>query len=319
MTLTASAFSLGLAGLAIGSAALATKRQVVRREAAAEAAYPPAGLLLKANGLTVHAEVAGSGPDLVLIHGANGCTRDFTFALMDRLRDRYRVVALDRPGLGWSQDAGAAGVSPLVQADILRRACTELGVTRPIVLGQSYGGSVAMAWALRDPATAALVIVAGATMPWPGKLGLTYRLTAHPLAAAALMPLASAWIPDAQIDRTLTAIFAPDPVPPGYADHVGTALALRRGSLVANARQVNGLKPNVQAMAQDYPRLMLPVEIVHGTADTIVPARVHALPLAQCLPEARLTLIEGAGHMPHHTHPEAVIAAIDRARLRTGL
>jgi pimeloyl-ACP methyl ester carboxylesterase len=319
MTWPKLAVSLGLAALAVGGAALTTARRAARREAAAEAAFPATGRLIEAGDLTVHAEVAGSGPDLVLIHGANGCTRDFTFALVDRLRDRFRVVALDRPGLGWSQDAGARGVSPLMQADILRRACARLGVTRPIVLGQSYGGSVAMAWALDDPSTAALVIVSGATMPWPGGLGLTYRLTAHPLAAAALVPLATAWVTEAQIDRTLTAIFAPDPVPPGYADHVGTALALRRGSLKANARQVNGLKPHIEAMAPDYPRLTLPVEIVHGTADTIVPAAIHALPLSRRLPNADLTLIDGAGHMPHHTHPEAVIAAIDRARLRAGL
>lgn len=318
MILTASAFSLGLAGLAVGGAALATERRAARREAAAEAACPATGVLVKANGLTVHAEVAGNGPDLVLIHGANGCARDFTFALMDRLRDRFRVVALDRPGLGWSQDAGVAAISPRVQTDILRAACTSLGVTRPIVLGQSYGGSVAMAWALCDPAPSALVIVAGATMPWQGKLGLTYRLTAHPAAAAALVPLATAWVTDARVHRTLTAIFAPDPVPPGYAEHVGTALALRRGSLRANARQLNGLKAHLEGMAQHYPHLTLPVEIVHGTADTIVPAAVHALPLSRLLPDARLTLIEGAGHMPHHTHPEAVIAAIDRAGLRAG-
>ncbi len=319
MILPALAASLGVFCLGAGGAALATTRRAARREAAAEAAFPAEGRLVRVAGLTIHAVVAGRGPDLVLIHGANGCTRDFTFALMGLLRDRYRVVALDRPGLGWSQNAGAAGVSPLAQADILGRACRQIGVTRPIVLGQSYGGSVAMAWALRDQGAAALVIVAGATMPWPGGLGLTYRLTAHPLAAATLVPLASAWITEAQVARTLSAIFAPDPVPPGYADHVATALALRRGSLKVNARQVNGLRPHVVAMAQDYPRLMLPVEIVHGTADGIVPAQVHALPLSQCLPDARLTLIDGAGHMPHHTHPEAVIAAIDRARLRAGL
>jgi len=319
MILPKLAISLGLLGLAAGGAAPATTRRAALREAAAEAAFPAMGTLIHACGLTVHAEVAGIGPDLVLIHGANGCTRDFTFALVDRLRGRYRVVVLDRPGLGWSQDGGAATVSPAAQAAVLRAACAQLGVTRPIVLGQSYGGSVAMAWALQEPAPAALVIVAGATMPWPGGLGLTYRLTAHPLAATMLVPLASAWITDARIDRTLTAIFAPDPVPEGYAAHVGTALALRRGSLKANARQVNGLRPHVVDMARDYPRLTLPVEILHGTADTIVPAQVHALPLAQRLPNADLTLIEGAGHMPHHTHPEAVIAAIDRARLRAGL
>ncbi len=84
---------------------------------------------------------------MILIHGASGNTRDFTFDLAKRLDDRYRVIAFDRPGLGWSDSAGDAGVSPLVQADILRAAADQLGVRNPIVVGHSYGGAVAMAWA----------------------------------------------------------------------------------------------------------------------------------------------------------------------------
>jgi pimeloyl-ACP methyl ester carboxylesterase len=111
----------------------------------------------------------------------------------------------------------------------------------------------------------------------------------------------------------VASIFAPDPVPPGYAAHVGAGLTLRRDTLRANARQVNGLKPHIARMAENYGALTLPVEIVHGTADTIVPARIHAIPLSERLPQARLTLIDGAGHMPHHTHPEVVVDAIRRA------
>jgi pimeloyl-ACP methyl ester carboxylesterase len=57
----------------------------------------------------------------------------------------------------------------------------------------------------------------------------------------------------------------------------------------------------------------LPVELIHGTADTIVPLQIHSGPLSQLLPNATLTVIPGAGHMPHHTHADQVIQAIDRA------
>ena len=94
---------------------------------------------------------------------------------------------------------------------------------------------------------------------------------------------------------------------------------MRRESLRANARQVSGLKPYVTRMAAEYPKLDLPVEIVHGTADTIVPARIHAIPMSHLLPDAQLTLLEGVAHMPHHTHAADVIAAIHRAASRAGL
>ena len=68
-----------------------------------------------------------------------------------------------------------------------------------------------------------------------------------------------------------------------------------------------------------YPRISVPVEIVHGDRDTTVGLAVHAEPLARAVPDSRLTVLPGIGHMPHHAAPEAVIAAIDRAARRAGL
>lgn len=320
MTLRTLATSLLLAALALGGCAAAIDRRASAREAAAEASYPPGGQLLEVGGRKVHAEVSGRGPDLILLHGASGNTRDFTFDLVGRLNDRYRVIALDRPGLGWSDDAGAAGVSPLVQADILRAAAAQLGAERPLVLGHSYGGAVALAWALRAPdATAGLVLLGAASMPWPGGLGGWYRLTDSAAGRATVIPLISALAPISAAEGTIATIFAPDPVPAGYNQHIGVGLTLRRATFAANARQVNGLRPHVVLMAENYPRLTLPVEIVHGAADTIVPPDIHAIPLSRLLPGAHLTLLPGIGHMPHHADPEAVVAAIDRAALRARL
>ena len=79
---------------------------------------------------------------------------------------------------------------------------------------------------------------------------------------------------------------------------------------------VNGAQ--IVAQESPYPQLTLPVELIHGTADTIVPLAIHATPLASRLPNATLTVIDGAGHMPHYSHPTQVLAAIERAALRAG-
>jgi pimeloyl-ACP methyl ester carboxylesterase len=63
----------------------------------------------------------------------------------------------------------------------------------------------------------------------------------------------------------------------------------------------------------------MPVEIVHGTADDVVPIHIHSEPLANQIPGAVLTRLDGIGHMPHHSAPEAVKAAIHRAAARAGL
>jgi hypothetical protein len=101
------------ASLLIVAATLAgvTHWRASAREAAAEAAYPPTGAFLTVDGLRLHYEVKGQGPDLVMIHGASGSLRDLTFSLRDRLTDRYRVIVIDRPGLGHS-DSLPCGPSP---------------------------------------------------------------------------------------------------------------------------------------------------------------------------------------------------------------
>lgn len=314
------ALSLLLAATALGGCALLTDRRATAREVAAEAAYPPTGQIIEVDGKRIHAHVQGSGPDLVLIHGASGNTRDFTFALVDRLAADYRVIAFDRPGLGWSDSLGPDGISPMMQAALLQKAADRLGVRRPVVLGHSYGGAVAMAWGLTDtPDVAALVVISGATMPWPGGLGAYYAVTGSRIGAATVIPAITAFAGESQTQGIIAAIFAPDAPPPGYADYVGVGLTMRRSTLRDNAFQVTRLRPHVLRMAESYPRLTLPVELLHGTADTVVPADIHALPLSELLPDGNLVLIDGAGHMPHHTHPEAVIDAVHRAATRAGL
>ena len=101
--------------------------------------------------------------------------------------------------------------------------------------------------------------------------------------------------------------------------HFGPMLATRRLALTQNLAHVIGLRDQLVAMEPDYARLTLPFEMVHGDADTIVPLAVHSGPLAARLPQANLTVIPGAGHMPQHAHQEVVIAAIDRAAARAGL
>ena len=296
----------------------ATAWRLASREAAARAAHPPLGEFVTVGQQRVHLWVQGNGPDLVLIHGASGNLRDFTMGLAPQLTDRYRVIAVDRPGLGYSDPMPGNDTSVAGQARVLQAAVAQLGVTQPIVLGQSYGGAVALAWALQEQ-PAALVLVSGVSMPWPGTLDPWYRLTSTTLGRATLVPLAAAFVPQAYVRRAVEGVFAPESPPDNYAEDLGVDLTLRRTALATNVSQINSLRPQVVEMEQAYPGLTLPVELIHGDADTVVPLSVHAARLAPLLPNAALTILQGAGHMPHHTRAGEVIAAIDRAATRAGL
>ncbi|MEM6373947.1 MAG: alpha/beta hydrolase [Pseudomonadota bacterium] len=299
----------------------------IKRERQAAQEFPPTGQLLDVGGVTVHAVQLGQGPDLVLLHGASGSTRDFSFAFADLVKDRYRVTLLDRPGLGWTEQIdpahtrswSTAHATPAQQARLLKAATDQLGVKTPIVLGHSFGGIVGYAWALEFDDLAGLVSVAGVANPWPGDLGWTYRVNGSAWGGALAVPVLSAFVPQAYVETTLASIFEPQRAPDGYLDYVGAAPSLRRHTMRANARQVNWLRPYVVEMSARYSEITIPVEIVHGDADTIVPLAVHSAKIPGQIDGANLTVLPGVGHMPQHTNPQDVIAAIDRIAARAGL
>lgn len=319
---------LKLAAVALGVGATLTGCGAQYRADRAQANFPPLGNFVTVDGLQVHYVQAGQGPDLVLLHGAGGNLRDFTFALMDQLTDRYTVTAFDRPGLGYSdpilQADATAGASPQDQARILRAASAQLGISAPIVAGHSFGGIVSYAWAVaglheENPANAAAVVsMAGVTLPWPGKLDPYYTVNASAFGGAITVPLISALVPSGVVNSRINATFAPQTAPVGYADYIGAGLTLRPDSFRANVRQVNSLRPHVVTLSQHYAGLTLPIEIVHGTADTTVPIHIHADEIIKIVPSANLIRLDGVGHMPHQTNPLDVIAAIDRAATRAG-
>jgi pimeloyl-ACP methyl ester carboxylesterase len=290
-------------------------------ESRAEAAFPPQGRILDVNGHRVHALTMGTGPDIVLIHGASGNLRDLSFSLAPRLAaQQFRVTLFDRPGLGYTDRINQTGATIRQQAELLSDAARQLGIERPVVLGHSYGGAVALAWAVHRPGhISALVPLAAPAKPWDSDLSLYYKTLSHPVLGPLVIPLLTAFVRDARVERAVSAIFEPNAVPPGYIDHVGAPLTLRRDSLRANALQRANLLSEITALQDALAQLTLPVEIVHGTEDTTVGLRIHAEPLDRQLPSADLTRLPGIAHMPHHAAEDAVVAAILRAATRAGL
>lgn len=306
---------LGLAAL-LAVFTLVTLWRAARHEAAAEAAYPPAGAFVEVDGTRVHYVDAGEGPVVVLIHGSSGNLNDWTFDMVARLSDRYRVIAFDRPGLGYTEMLGR-NASLAAQARLLADATTALGAQDPIVVGHSFGGAVALAWALERPdAMSGLVVLAGVSNPWDTGLSTYYTFLSNPISGPIMAAFLAAFVPDRIVSDSVNAVFAPQIAPDGYAEHFGPGLTLRRFSLLENAQQRSALLPQIEAMVPRYPSIDVPTEILHGDADTTVGLHIHAVPLSGQIPGARLTVMEGIGHMPHHADPQALVDAIDRLSAR---
>ena len=283
---------------------------------------PPIGDFISVNGKQVHYHLSGpeDAPAVILIHGASGNLRDFTYSLAPELAKEFRVLVFDRPGLGHSENLHSDGESPQEQARHLSEAALNIGVEHAVIVGHSYGASVAMAWALERPEQAAgLVSLGGVLNPWPGGLGAWYDITGSWLGGITIVPLIATFATNSMAERSVAAIFEPDPVPDTYLDYVGSDLTLRSRVLRTNARQVGGLRPHVVEMSNQYETLDLPIEAVHGSEDTIVPLSIHSAPLSLRLTNVNLTVLDGVGHMPHHADQNAAIVAINRTADRAGL
>jgi len=271
---------------------------------------PPIGAFLGARGARLHylADGPEGAPPLVLLHGASGNLRDWWLSIFAPLAARRRVIAFDRPGFGHSDPAPGRGWRLAEQGEALRAGLIALGIRRYALVGHSWAGALVLDWALRHPGeVTGIGVLAGATMDWGGGLDLQYRLVASPFVGRTLSALAPRLLHRRMIDRALRDIFAPQPVPERYRREGGAELALRPTTFRTNARALHALHEQVVANVPRYPVIGCPVEILHGTADRIVPASVHAGPLAGVVAQARLTLFDGVGHMPHHARPEAVV------------
>jgi pimeloyl-ACP methyl ester carboxylesterase len=304
--------------LALTAGALGAAAFVQHRTRAAERAHRLRGGFVDVHGARLHYLERGSGPALVLVHGLGSMIDDFVLSgLVARAAERYRVIAIDRPGYGRSSRPRQVRWTPAVQAGLLHAALRRLDVYCPVVLGHSFGASVALAYALHYPVER-LVLASGLYYPTPRLdlpvlgppaipvLGALMRYSVSPLLGRLLWP---AW---------LRLIFAPMPVPRRFRPFP-TWLALRPETLRAIGEDAAHLVPAVVAMAADYKRVRVPTTIIAGAEDRYVSARAHSARLHREIPDSELLLVPGAGHMVHYAAPQMLMDALERGADATRL
>ncbi|MBA9070355.1 alpha-beta hydrolase superfamily lysophospholipase [Methylobacterium sp. RAS18] len=136
-------------------------------EQGAKAVRKPPGQFVTVDGLPVHVIVRGRGRPVVLVHGNGTMAEDFAICgLIDRLAARYRVIAIDRPGFGYTGRPRHRIWTAQAQAVLLHRVLEQLGVERPLLVGHSWGTIVALALAAdgRRPLRG-LVLLSGSYFP----------------------------------------------------------------------------------------------------------------------------------------------------------
>jgi pimeloyl-ACP methyl ester carboxylesterase len=302
-----------LAGLVLlGAVATAVATLVI------EARYPPNGRFVEVSGGRLHV-IDLAPPDrapvgtVLLLHGASGSSADPVLALGRRLAERYRVLAVDRPGHGWSDRIGGPeAASPARQASVVWEALTRLGVERAIVVGHSWSGALAANMALdHADRVAGLVLLSPVSHPWPGGAVTWYYSPAASVLGAFVTRVATTPLGLLALRPAARAVFQPQDAPPDYVEAARVPLVLRPRTFRANAADVAGLHAFVSEQSRRYGAIRAPTVILSGDADRIVWTNLHSRSLEREIPNARLVVLPGVGHMPHFAAPDRIVAEID--------
>lgn len=308
------------AGFAIGAAIVTlaasawVNHALARR---AERRYPATGRFIDIDGLALHYVERGTGDALVLLHGNGSMIEDFaTSGLLDLTARKYRVLAFDRPGFGHSPRPRATIWTAEKQADLIDEALARIGVARAIVLGHSWGCSVAVALARKNPErVSALVLASGYYYPSLRGDAISLAMPAVPILGDILRYTLSPILGRMIWGPMLRKLFGPSAIPDKFADFP-KEMALRPSQIRASAAESALLIPAALAERRHYSDLKVPVVIIAGAGDQIVDFEAQSARLHGDITHSTLHRLPDAGHMIHQTATDAVMAAIDEAAIR---
>lgn len=284
-----------------------------------EAALPPEGRFIDVDGNRIHYLDVGSGPAILLVHGLGGQMRNFTYGVVERLRGRFRVVVMERPGAGYSVRAPGASARLSVQAEVVAGFMRAVGLERPLLAGHSLGGALALAVALQHRGLVrGLALVSPLTQPQDAVpepfrgLAIPSPLVRRLVAWTLATPLAIA-----NRDTVLGVLFGPETPPRDFATRGGGLLGLRPKTFYSTSTDLMAVSEDLPGLHARYASLDLPAAILFGSGDRILDPEVHGGPMARQVPGLTYEEIKGGGHMIPVTRPAEVADFITRVHART--
>jgi pimeloyl-ACP methyl ester carboxylesterase len=299
----------------IAIAALAASALLNRHFAKkAERDNPPTGRFVEVNGARLHYIERGAGDAVVLLHGNGSMVQDFeSSGLVDVAAKEFRVLAFDRPGFGHSDRPRGKVWTPDTQADLIAHALAKLGISKAIVLGHSWGASVAVAIGIRHPALArALVLASGYYYPSLRPDAVASLAPSLPVIGDVLSHTVSPLFSRAIWSIAMRKAFGPQPVPDKFSGFP-KEMALRPSQIRAAGEEAAMMVPDAFVMRGQYADLKMPVVIVAGDQDRLIDIEDQSARLHSVLPHSSFHRIHENGHMIQQTATHHVMSAIREA------
>jgi pimeloyl-ACP methyl ester carboxylesterase len=274
--------------------------------------YPPLGYFKNIDGYNIHYTDIGSGQPVVLLHSQPANERQFDL-LKNKLKENYRVISIDRPGMGYSEGPKINSSERLfLQAEIISKLLDEIIDEKPIVVGHSYGGALALSLALYEEKNIKkLILVNTVSHPWKGDgVWLPFKIITNPLIGKIFSQTYAMIYGKSVIDRSADDNFPDNKPTPGFVNRVGAELTLRPASLESYALDAINLKSSLSKQYKKYKNLSIPLTILAGIGDRVTPNKTHSFQLHKNIKHSKLIELSNVEHSIPELNPMKIIEEI---------
>lgn len=237
------------------------------------------------NGIFIHYKVTGSGENIVFINGMSANRTSWVYQ-EEIFARKYQVLTYDCRGQGLSEKPEEPVYLPSDGADDLAALLDELGIKKTHIVGLSYGGAIAQHFAIK----------------YPMKLSALVLVDTFSYVEPLLKAVCEGWI--LAIEEGSSVLRFDVALPWVF----GEEFIKEKPEIVQNIRKMSIENPSeplislikgslAQNTTKDLHRIKAPTLVIAGENDILVPKKYSKI-LCDNIPNARLAVIEGCGHVP---------------------
>ena len=276
--------------------------------------HPPVGQFKIINNIRLHYQIIGHGPVVVLLHSQPANQQQFK-KLKNTLQKNYTVISVDRPGMGYSDPIKDISSKRLeLQAQLIRELIKSITNEKPLIVGHSYGGALALSYAIQyENEIEGLLVVNTASHPWKkGKPWLPFRIISNPIYGKLFTNTYAMVYGKMTIDSSADSNFPNNKAPTNYINNTSSALTLRPKNLRSYTYDALNLRDALELQHKLYSQLTIPITIMTGKEDTVTPNKIHSYQLNSDIKHSKLVEVDNVAHSIPELKPDMIKNEIEK-------
>jgi pimeloyl-ACP methyl ester carboxylesterase len=251
---------------------------------------------------------------VVMIHGLSGSLNDFLYShvLMNELKKRYRIILIDRPGAGYSYITNQKIYALENQIEVIKELLNRLNVTNPIIVGHSLGSALALNFAALNPEYEAKYVLLAPLIytVWLMNFPLLFMLKITMIRLLVFRMIL--FVQNVFFHQLIKNAFRPNAelLQEDYEtitkDQLSSWIQLK-----AEFTNLMSVKDSILKNQHLYKDIKMPICVLVGKNDKIIPAEKQSKYLIQQNSNITLKLFSRTGHMINFARPEEIVKEID--------